>query len=490
MTHSTPQLACLLAITGLLMPGCHSPTLMPAEPLANQVNPAGGRTAFYDTNRDGQSDYAEQLGPDGRVAVLLFDTDHDGQLERRVVLDQLDHSKSRELLIILDSVPYHLVHVFWNEVLFRLFHPPSVIVSPFPAMTDLCLAEFFGVSPCPGVESRYFDGEHLTPGLLTYTLEGNAPWLEHVDAYIWPINHGYIYSAPEPSFLHELHAIEQVFFQSDEPTVCGYSVGASAMGALKGEAGHRQLLEYVDRFCQSIVQRTEGQVRITLMSDHGHNFAQSKPFSLHKELRAMGYRDGSSLRKPGDIVVPRYGPVTCAAIHTREPAKVAADVIKIAGVDLSFYREGDEIAVHSADGFARIARSGDRYRYVTQRGDPLQLLPILEQLREDVFARERVMSTGVGRGLALPHAQTTAASDTLLAFAVTKKPVDFGALDGDPVRLILLLVGPEKERVMHVRLLGRISRMMNEGDFRSRLLDADSEEEVLVVFRMAEEAYG
>ncbi len=114
----------------------------------------------------------------------------------------------------------------------------------------------------------------------------------------------------------------------------------------------------------------------------------------------------------------------------------------------------------------------------------------LEQLREDVFARERVMSTGVGRGLALPHARTTAASNTLLAFAVTKKPVDFGALDGDPVRLILLLVGPEKERVMHVRLLGRISRMMNEADFRSRLLDAESEEEVIDVFRKAEEAYG
>lgn len=114
----------------------------------------------------------------------------------------------------------------------------------------------------------------------------------------------------------------------------------------------------------------------------------------------------------------------------------------------------------------------------------------LEQLRTDVFAREKVMSTGVGRGLALPHARTTAVSDTLVAFAVTKDPVEYGALDGGPVRLILLLVGPENERVVHVRLLARISRMMNEGDFRSRLLDADSEEEVLVVFRMAEEAYG
>ena len=114
----------------------------------------------------------------------------------------------------------------------------------------------------------------------------------------------------------------------------------------------------------------------------------------------------------------------------------------------------------------------------------------LEQLRADVFAREAVLSTGVGKGLALPHARTAAVSDTLVAFAATKILVDYGALDGEPVRLILLVVGPENERVTHVRLLGRISRMMNEADFRSCLLDADSEEEVIDVFRMAEEAYG
>ena len=107
--------------------------------------------------------------------------------------------------------------------------------------------------PCPGVESKYFDGEHLTQGVITYFLEGNAPWLEYVDAYVWPINHGYIYSFPEAGFLHELHTIERAFFHSDEPTLCGYSVGASAMGSIQGETGHRRLLEYVDRFCQSIM---------------------------------------------------------------------------------------------------------------------------------------------------------------------------------------------------------------------------------------------
>ncbi len=114
----------------------------------------------------------------------------------------------------------------------------------------------------------------------------------------------------------------------------------------------------------------------------------------------------------------------------------------------------------------------------------------LERLRTDVFEREAVLSTGVGKGLALPHARTSAVSDTLMAFATTKSPVDYSALDGEPVRLILLLVGPEMERVMHVRLLGRISRFMNDAAFRERLLDAGDKKAVLDIFRQAEEAYG
>ena len=356
---------------------------MPAAPIATNSDSAGNRTAFYDTNHDGRRDYAEQQGPDGRVAVLRFDSNRDGELDLQVALDQLERSQYRELLIILDSVPYHLVRELRDAGRFRLFHQPSVIVSPFPVMTDLCLAEFFGVSPCPGIESRYYDGRRLTRGVVTYFLEGNAPWLKHIDAYILPINHGFIYTAPETGYLHELHTIERAFFGSEQSAVCGYSVGASAMGSRMAEEGHHRLLEYVDRFCQSVMQRTLGRVRITLMSDHGHNLMDSKPISLHKSLATMGYRDAKTLSEPGDVVIPRYGPVTCAGIYTREPDKVAADVVKIEGVDLSFYRSGDGIAVHSADGRGYVTRSGERYRYLATGGDPLQLLPIVERLRDE-----------------------------------------------------------------------------------------------------------
>lgn len=108
------------------------------------------------------------------------------------------------------------------------------------------------------------------------------------------------------------------------------------------------------------------------------------------------------------------------------------------------------------------------------------------RVRRDVFAREQQMSTGVGMGLALPHARSAAVTDTLAAFATTSSDVPFGAMDGQPVRMLFLLVGPENERGRHVHLLGRISRLMNRAAFRQRLLAAATPDEALTLFRNAE----
>ena len=111
-----------------------------------------------------------------------------------------------------------------------------------------------------------------------------------------------------------------------------------------------------------------------------------------------------------------------------------------------------------------------------------------ESLLRDVEAREAVISTGVGQGLALPHARTTAVSETVVAFATLAEPVDYDALDGAPVRLVLLLAGPESERSRHLRLLSRVSRVMADDETRQRLLAAATPHEVLEVIAEAEAA--
>lgn len=111
-----------------------------------------------------------------------------------------------------------------------------------------------------------------------------------------------------------------------------------------------------------------------------------------------------------------------------------------------------------------------------------------EKVKEAIFGRERIMSTGVGNGFAIPHGKTDAVSDIVGAFAVTKDPIDYEALDEQPVRLVFLLIGKGNMVGPHIKLLSRISRLMNKEEFRKRLLDSATPKDVMEIFRTEEAA--
>jgi fructose-specific phosphotransferase system IIA component len=106
-----------------------------------------------------------------------------------------------------------------------------------------------------------------------------------------------------------------------------------------------------------------------------------------------------------------------------------------------------------------------------------------------IYEREKLVSTGVGKGFAIPHGKTDSISDVVAAFAITKEPIDFDSIDGEPVRYIFLLIGKENLLNTHIKLLSRISRLMNKDEFRERLLDAANPEEVLAIFKEEEKNY-
>jgi fructose-specific phosphotransferase system IIA component len=112
-----------------------------------------------------------------------------------------------------------------------------------------------------------------------------------------------------------------------------------------------------------------------------------------------------------------------------------------------------------------------------------------QKVREAIFEREKIMSTGVGNGFAIPHGKTDAVSDIVAAFAVTASPIDYQSLDEKPVRLVFLLVGKDNMVGPHIKLLSRISRLMNKEDFRKRLLDVKSPREIIEVFKQEEAAF-
>jgi len=106
-----------------------------------------------------------------------------------------------------------------------------------------------------------------------------------------------------------------------------------------------------------------------------------------------------------------------------------------------------------------------------------------------VLERERVMSTGMGDGVAIPHAKSDAVDALVAAFGITKEDVDFQSIDGKPVRLIFLLVGPTDQTGPHLKALSRISRLMHREEFRRQLASAHSSKEVIGAIEKEEEKY-
>jgi mannitol/fructose-specific phosphotransferase system IIA component (Ntr-type) len=113
-----------------------------------------------------------------------------------------------------------------------------------------------------------------------------------------------------------------------------------------------------------------------------------------------------------------------------------------------------------------------------------------EKVRTAILDRERIMSTGVGKGFAIPHGKTDAVSDIVLAFSTTAEPVDYAALDNEPVQLVLLLISRDSDVGSRLKLLSRASKVMNSDAARKSLAEATTPEEILTIFRAEEERIG
>lgn len=103
-----------------------------------------------------------------------------------------------------------------------------------------------------------------------------------------------------------------------------------------------------------------------------------------------------------------------------------------------------------------------------------------------VRRREAELSTGIGAGVAIPHGKSDHAPGLAIAAGVAAEPLDFEALDGGPVRLFFMLVGPESAAGLHVKALSRISRLVRREETRERLAAASSAEAFMAVVAEAE----
>ena len=101
-----------------------------------------------------------------------------------------------------------------------------------------------------------------------------------------------------------------------------------------------------------------------------------------------------------------------------------------------------------------------------------------ERLVEVLREREKLGSTGIGEGVAIPHGKLPGLGNLVAAFGVSRQGVDFEAIDGKPTHLFFALVAPENSAGVHLKALARISRLFKNPRFRAAILEAQTARDI------------
>ena len=109
-----------------------------------------------------------------------------------------------------------------------------------------------------------------------------------------------------------------------------------------------------------------------------------------------------------------------------------------------------------------------------------------DKVLQAVLEREKIMSTGIGDGIAIPHGKSDAVEKLVAALGTQRRGVDFDALDGAPAYVFFLLVSPANVSGPHIKALARISRLLKNDDFKKKLIAAETAAEIIEIIETEE----
>lgn len=105
------------------------------------------------------------------------------------------------------------------------------------------------------------------------------------------------------------------------------------------------------------------------------------------------------------------------------------------------------------------------------------------EVLEALKTREKTMSTGIGFGIAIPHASCARVTQVVAAFGRSKAGIEFGSLDHQPVKFVVMFVVPKDQFQIHLRTLAAIAKFLNDRGVRERLASAEASQDILDIFR-------
>jgi len=149
-------------------------------------------------------------------------------------------------------------------------------------------------------------------------------------------------------------------------------------------------------------------------------------------------------------------------MHRSELAKYFKDSLFLAGLN----------SVKKAAAIAELLDTFVREKYIRNRDIVLEML----------HQRETLGSTGIGKGVAIPHGRTTAAADVLIAFGKSDQGIDFDAIDGKPVHLFFMVIAPPNEEGnVYLPILGSLVTILNEKANRDKLMKVDTFQDFIAI---------
>jgi PTS system nitrogen regulatory IIA component len=116
-------------------------------------------------------------------------------------------------------------------------------------------------------------------------------------------------------------------------------------------------------------------------------------------------------------------------------------------------------------------------------------LPDRDKVVEVLLEREKLGSTGIGDGIAIPHGKMKGIRELVTSFGRSIKGVNFESIDNKPTYLFFLLVAPENSAGIHLKTLARISRLLKDPSFRNRLMEAKDRQDLFRIIAEEDEKF-
>ena len=107
-----------------------------------------------------------------------------------------------------------------------------------------------------------------------------------------------------------------------------------------------------------------------------------------------------------------------------------------------------------------------------------------EELEKAVFEREKIMSTSIGLGIAIPHVRLKSVTEMTMAVGVIKEGIDYEAFDDLPVRIIIMIAAPEGSHREYLSVLARIALLLKNSTIRNNILKAEQTEEIFELLKV------